>query len=254
MGDMTMNRLQNKVAIITGGASGIGEATAILMAQEGAKVMIGDYNLEQAKAVAEKIKANGGEASAMFLNALEKESIKELIDKTVETYGKLDIIHNNVGGTNPQRDLDIVNMDENEWHRGFQLNIDSVMYGCRYAIPYMQKNGGGSIINTTSMAGLNGDFMRTTYGASKAGVVSLTRYVAVQYGKQNIRCNAVAPGLIMTPAAINHVPDVMKELFLKHNAVPYHGEPNDIAYTVLFLASEESKFINGHPLPQWFGL
>ena len=134
-----MNRLKDKVAIITGGASGIGEATAILMAQEGASVMIGDYNLEQANTVAETINKNGGTASAMFLNALEKESIKELIDQTVQTYGKLDIIHNNVGGTNPQADLDIVNMDEEEWHRGFQLNIDSVMYGCRYAIPYMQK-------------------------------------------------------------------------------------------------------------------
>lgn len=243
-----MSRLQDKVAIITGGASGIGEATAILMAREGAKVMIGDYNLEQANAVAEQIKKNGGEASAMFLNALEKESIKELIDRTVECYEKLDIIHNNVGGTSPRLDLDIVNMDENEWHRGFQLNLDSVMYGCRYAIPYMQVNGGGSIINTSSMAGFNGDFMRTAYGASKAGVVSLTRYVAAQYGKQNIRCNAVAPGLIMTPAAINHVPEVMKELFLKYNALPYHGEPNDIAYTVLFLASEESKFITGQTI------
>ena len=213
-----MNRLKDKVAIITGGASGIGEATALLMAREGASVMIGDYNLEQANAVAEKINKNGGTASAMFLNALEKESIKNLIEQTVQTYGKLDIIHNNVGGTNPQADLDIVNMDEKEWHRGFQLNIDSVMYGCRYAIPYMQKNGGGSIINTTSMAAFNGDFMRTTYGSSKAGVVSLTRYVAAQYGKQNIRCNAVAPGLIMTPAAIHHVPDFMKELFLKFNA------------------------------------
>ena len=243
-----MNRLKDKVAIITGGASGIGEATAILMAREGASVMIGDYNLEQANAVAEKINKNGGTACAMFLNALEKESIKNLIEQTVQTYGKLDIIHNNVGGTNPQADLDIVNMDEKEWHRGFQLNIDSVMYGCRYAIPYMQKNGGGSIINTTSMAAFNGDFMRTTYGSSKAGVVSLTRYVAAQYGKQNIRCNAVAPGLIMTPAAIHHVPDFMKELFLKFNALPYHGEPNDIAYTVLFLASDESKFITGQTI------
>ena len=90
--------------------------------------------------------------------------------------------------------------------------------------------------------------MRTTYGSSKAGVVSLTRYVAAQYGKQNIRCNAVAPGLIMTPAAIHHVPDFMKELFLKFNALPYHGEPNDIAYTVLFLASDESKFITGQTI------
>ncbi len=241
-------RLKNKTAIVTGGASGIGEATAILMAQQGANVMIGDYNLEQAQAVAEDIKINGGRAEAMFLNAMEKESIKELIEKTVEIYGKLDVLHNNVGGTNPQADLDIVNMDEEEWHKGITRNLDSVMYGCRYAIPYMQKNGGGSIVNTASMAAFKGDFMRTVYGSAKAAVVNLTQYVAVQYGKQNIRCNAVAPGLIMTPAAQKHVPDFMKDLFIKFNVLPYHGEPKDIAYTVLFLASDESKFITGQTI------
>lgn len=243
-----MGRLQDKVAVVTGGASGIGEASAKLMAKEGAKVVVADYNLEGAKRVEEEIKGFGGEAVSIHLNALEKESIKEMIDFAVKKYSKIDILHNNVGGTNPQKDLDVVTLDEEEWKRGFQLNIDSVMYGSRYAIPYMIKNGGGSIINTASMSGFSGDFMRSAYGASKAAVISLTRYIAVQYGKLNIRCNTVAPGLIMTPAAIKHVPQVMKDLFIKHNSLPYHGEPNDIGHTVVFLASDESKFITGQTI------
>lgn len=243
-----MKRLEGKVAIVTGGASGIGAATARLMAQEGASVVVADYNLDGAKEVAESIKNLDGIVSAYYVDALESESIKDLIDFTVEEYGRIDILHNNVGGTNPQKDLDVVTMDLEEWNRGFKLNIDSVMYGCRYAIPHMVKTGGGSIINTTSMSGLNGDFMRSTYGSSKAAVINLTKYVAVQYGKANIRCNAVAPGLIMTPAAEKHVPDFMKELFLKHNSLPYHGEPDDIGNTVLFLASDEAKFITGQTI------
>jgi len=243
-----MKRLQDKVAIITGGASGIGRSTALLMADHGATVVVADYNIEGAKEVAELIKNKGGIVSAFHLNAMEKESIKELIEFTVETYGDIHVLHNNVGGTNPQKDLDVVTMDEDEWKRGFQLNIDSVMYGCRFAIPHMIKSGGGSIINTTSMSGFSGDFMRSAYGSSKAAVISLTRYVAVQYGKQNIRCNGGSTGLIMTPAAEKHVPDFMKELFLKHNSLPYHGAPDDIGYTVLFLASDEARFITGQTI------
>lgn len=243
-----MGRLENKVAVVTGGASGIGEASAKLMALEGAKIVVADYNTEGAERVVREIELSGGEASAVHLNALDKESIKGMIDFAIEKYSKIDILHNNVGGTNPQKDLDIVSMDVEEWKRGFQLNIDSVMYGSRYAIPHMIKNGGGSIINTASMSGFSGDFMRSAYGSSKAAVISLTRYIAVQFGKANIRCNTVAPGLIMTPAAVKHVPQVMKDLFIKHNSLPYHGQPNDIGYTVLFLASDESKFITGQTI------
>lgn len=243
-----MGRVSGKVALITGGASGIGLATAKLLAKEGAKVVIGDFNIEGAEQAAKEIIASGGEAAAIFLDAGNAESIEEAVEITVSTYSKIDILFNNVGLTNLQKDLDVVNMDLDEWDRLMNVNLKSVLLGSRYAIPHMQKNGGGSIINTTSMAGFASDAIRSAYGASKAGVVSLTGYIATQYGKDRIRCNAVAPGLILTPAAEKNLPPQVLEIFKKYNALPYNGEPDDIAYTVLFLASDESKYITGQTI------
>ncbi|MFS0783645.1 SDR family NAD(P)-dependent oxidoreductase [Bacillus sp. 1P06AnD] len=243
-----MGRVQGKVALVTGAASGIGLSAATLMAQEGAKVVIADFNIEGAKEAAEHIKNNGGEATAVFLDASKEESIKEAVDFTVETYGKIDVLYNNVGMTNLKKDLDAVNMDLDEWDRLMNVNAKSVLLGARFAIPYMKKAGGGSIINTVSMAAFAGDSVRTAYGASKAAVANLTKYIAAQYGKDHIRCNGVAPGLILTPAAKNNMPAEMLAIFEKYNKVPYHGEANDIGYTVLFLASDESKFITGQTI------
>ncbi|WP_026559819.1 SDR family NAD(P)-dependent oxidoreductase [Bacillus sp. J37] len=243
-----MTRVEGKVALVTGGASGIGLSSARLLAKEGAKVVIGDYNLEGAKEAAKEIEKSGGTASAIFLDVSIEESIKEAIEYTVNTYGKINVLFNNVGLTNLQKDLDVVNIDLNEWDRLMNINTKSVLLGSRYAIPYMKGAGGGSIINTTSMAGFASDAIRTAYGASKAAVVSLTSYIATQYGKDGIRCNAVAPGLILTPAAKNNLPKEVQDIFLKFNALPYNGEPDDIGYTVLFLASDESKYITGQTI------
>lgn len=128
------------------------------------------------------------------------------------------------------------------------VNLKSVLLGSRYAIPQKAKAGGGSIINTASMAGFVGDPIRSAYGASKAAVVNLTRYIATQYGKDKIRCNAIAPGLILTPAAKNNLTPEMLAIFEKYHALPYHGEAEDICYTALFLASDESKFITGQTI------
>ncbi|MDY0409365.1 SDR family NAD(P)-dependent oxidoreductase [Virgibacillus soli] len=243
-----MGRVQDKVALITGAASGIGLATAKLMAKEGAKVVIADFNIEGAKEVAAEIKAEGGEATAVFLDAGQEDSIKEAVEFTVNTYGTITVLYNNVGLTNLKKDLDVVNMDLDEWDRLMNINLKSVLLGSRFAIPHMIKAGGGSIINTASMAGFASDSIRSAYGASKAGVAHLTKYIATQYGKDNIRCNAVAPGLILTPAAENSLPPAMLEIFKKYNALPYNGEPNDIGYTVLFLASDEAKYITGQTI------
>lgn len=243
-----MGRLQNKVALITGAASGIGRASAELMAQEGAKVVIADFNVEGAKKVAENIKKSGGEATGIFLDAGKEESIKEAVDTTVDAYGTINILYNNVGLTNLQKDLDVVNMDLDEWDRLMNVNTKSVLLGSRFAIPYMKEAGGGSIINTASMAAFASDAIRSAYGASKAAVVNLTKYIATQYGKDNIRCNAVAPGLILTPAAEDNMPQPVIDIFQKFNALPYHGEPEDIGYTVLFLASDEAKYITGQTI------
>ncbi|KZN98421.1 SDR family NAD(P)-dependent oxidoreductase [Bacillus badius] len=243
-----MKRVEGKVALVTGGASGIGLSAATLMAKEGAKVVIADFNVEGAKEAAENIKKQGGEAAAVFLDAGNEDSIKAAVDFTVENYGTITVLFNNVGLTNLQKDLDVVNIDLEEWDRLMNVNTKSVLLGSRFAIPHMIKAGGGSIINTASMAAFAGDSLRSAYGASKAAVVNLTRYIAAQYGKENIRCNAVAPGLILTPAAKQNMPEAVLDIFSKFNALPYHGEADDIGYTVLFLASDESKFITGQTI------
>src|SRR5699024_8730789 len=248
VGVILMGRLEGKVALITGGASGIGLSTAKHMAKEGAKVVIGDFNEEGAKQAANEIIADGGEASGIFLDASVQESIKDAIDYTVNKYNSLTILYNNVGLTNLQKDLDVVNIDLDEWDRLMNVNLKSVVVGTNYAIPHMKAAGDGSIINTASMAAFASDSIRSAYGASKAAVVHLTKYIATQYGKDNIRCNGVAPGLILTPAAERNMSADVLEIFKKFNALPYNGEPDDIGYTVLFSASDESKYITGQTI------
>lgn len=245
---MKVGRVKDKVALLTGSASGIGLSSANLLAKEGAKVVIADFNEEAAKKVADNINAQGGEAAAIFLDAGDGDSIKAAVDFTIEQFGKLNILFNNVGLTNIQKDLDVVNIDEDEWDRLLNVNLKSVLYGSKYAIPHMIEAGGGSIINTASMAAFASDSIRLAYGASKAGVVNMTKYIATQYGKDNIRSNGIAPGLILTPAAERNMTDELLDTFGKYNALPYHGEADDIGYTVLFLASDESKFITGQTI------
>lgn len=182
------------------------------------------------------------------MDATKEESIKEAVEFTVNAYGSLTIMFNNVGGTNLKKDLDVVNMDLDEWDRLMNMNLKSVLIGARFAIPHMQKEGGGSIINTASTAAIAGDSICSAYGAYGTAVTGLTRYIATQYGKDKIRCNAIAPGLILTPAAKRSLPDEVREIFMKYNALPYHGEPEDIGNTVLFLASDDSKFMTGQLL------
>ena len=243
-----MERVKDKVALVTGGASGIGLSAASLLAKEGAKVVIADFNVEGAKEAAENIVSQGGEAVGIFLDAGDENSIKEAVEFTVKHYGKVSILFNNVGLTNLQKDLDVVNLDLEEWDRLMNVNVKSVLLGSRFAVPHMVEAGGGSIINTASMAGFTGDAVRSAYGTSKAAVVNLTKYIAAQYGKDKIRCNAIAPGLILTPAAERNMSGEVLDIFAKYNALPYHGEPDDIGYTVLFLASDESKFITGQTI------
>ncbi|MGG3801892.1 SDR family NAD(P)-dependent oxidoreductase [Metabacillus fastidiosus] len=243
-----MNRVKNKVALITGGASGIGLSAATLLAKEGAKVVIADFNIEGAKEAAQSLVKEGYEASAIFLDAGDAKSIEAAVEFTVEQYGSLTVLFNNVGLTNLRKDLDVVNIDLDEWDRLVNVNLKSVLLGSRFAIPHMQKAGGGSIINNASMAAFASDQTRTAYGATKAGVANMTKNIATQYGKDKIRCNAVAPGLILTPAAKSNMPQEMLDIYSKFNALPYHGEADDIGYAVVFLASDESKFMTGQTL------
>ncbi|SHF03990.1 NAD(P)-dependent dehydrogenase, short-chain alcohol dehydrogenase family [Seinonella peptonophila] len=243
-----MGRLQEKVAIVTGAASGIGLATAKLMASHGAKVVAADINFDGVKKVVEEIRQAGGDAISVSVNALEEESIQEMITIAKVTYRKVDILFNNVGGTKADKDHAIVDLDKETWDFAFRLNLRSIGYGCKHVIPHLIENSGGSIINTASMAGILGDLDSSAYGSVKAGVISLTRYVATQHGKQGIRCNAVAPGLILTPATEAYFTEEVKQRFVRHNVLNRLGKPEDIAQTVLFLASDASSFITGQTI------
>ncbi|MFD7749957.1 SDR family NAD(P)-dependent oxidoreductase [Streptomyces sp. NPDC059698] len=243
-----MHRLQDKVAVITGAGSGIGRAAAQLMSAQGARVVVADYDTQAAQETARLITAAGGTALPLTVNVLEENSITTMIDATVEEYGALHVLCNHVGGTNPRTDLDLLRMDMDEFDRAITLNMRSTLLGSRHAIPHMIRAGGGSIINTASVAALVGDVLQTAYGAVKAAVVSITKSTAAQYGPKNIRCNAIAPGAVMTPALENNLPQEVIESLKAGNALPYLGSPEDIAHTMVFLASEESRYLTGQLL------
>ena len=240
-------RLEGKVAIVTGAAMGIGQASALLMAREGARVVVADLNLEAARATVDRIASAGGTAIAVHLDAMDESSIEAMLHRTREAYGALHVLYNNVGGTDTSRDNSVVEMDWSYWNTAITLNLGSTVYACRCAIPLMIASGGGSIVNTSSMVALSGDVRPTAYAAAKGGVISFTRFVATQYGRQGIRCNAIAPGLILTPRATPR-PQAVLDIFERHTLVPQHGRPEDIAYTALFLASDESRFITGQTI------
>ncbi|MFC6619145.1 SDR family NAD(P)-dependent oxidoreductase [Deinococcus radiophilus] len=240
-----MGRVEGKVALVTGAASGIGLSAATLMAQEGAKVVLADLNEAAAQQAAARIREAGGQAQATTLNATERASVQAAVDFTAETFGGLNIMVNNVGGNRPDTDLDTLHITDEAWDFALLLNATATLYGCQAALPHLLAAGGGSIVNTASMAHRGGDLVRIGYTAGKAAVVAMTRSMAAQYGKQGVRCNSVSPGLVLTPAAEQHLPQAFKDMWSGYNAVPDVGRPDDIGYTILFLASDEARHITG---------
>ena len=193
-----MNRLQGKVALITGGAGGIGSATAERFAAEGARVVVADIRDDEARAVA---KAVGGGAIGIHYDGGDDASVKAGVDEAVARFGRLDILHNNhamlSGGQG--HDSDVIGTELAVWEKSLNVSLTGYFLGCKYAIPHMIAGGGGSIINMTSTSALTSNYTHVAYGAAKAGVIALTRSVAANHGRQGVRCNAIAPGLIVTP-------------------------------------------------------
>ena len=244
-------KLDGRVAVVTGSASGIGRATARALAAEGAAVVVADRNAEGAEAVAAEIEAAGGTASAQHADVAEEADIVAMIEAAVSRHGGLDILHNNAAAADPEamsRDLAVTDLDAAAWDRILQVNLRGPMLGCKHAIPHLLARGGGAIINTSSASGLVGDLVRAAYGASKAGLDSLTRYVATQYGRQRIRCNSVAPGVTDTPALRANVPPEQIAIYENSALLPRLGRPEDIAAMVVFLASEDGSYITGQTL------
>jgi NAD(P)-dependent dehydrogenase (short-subunit alcohol dehydrogenase family) len=218
-----MRRLEGKVAVITGGAGGLGSATAERFASEGATVVIADIVDGPAQEVATRL---GNGSIGLHFDCGDPASIEAGIEETVRRFGKIDILFNNAAA--------VLVMN---------INVRGVMLGCKYAIPHMERNGGGSIINTASDSGLAGDNIRIAYGTSKAAVIGLTKYVAAQHGRQGIRCNAILPGPIMN-SNLAQFPDLVERIS-RQALTPRIGKPADIAAMAAFLAADESEYITG---------
>lgn len=243
----TMRRLEDRIAIVTGGAGGIGEATARRLTDEGAKVIVADIDGAGAERVASQL---GSGASAFQFDAGAADSIQALIEAATSRHGRLDILHNNAALTTPEvvrSDTTAPEISLEVWDAVMNVNLRAYLVACKFAIPLMLENGGGAIINTASGSGLVGDLSRIAYGTSKAGIMSLTRYVATQHGRQGIRCNAIAPGLIVTQSTRAAVPELLS-IIAKHVLTPRLGKPEDVAALVAFLASDEAGFINGETI------
>jgi NAD(P)-dependent dehydrogenase (short-subunit alcohol dehydrogenase family) len=242
---MTMGRLAGKIAIITGAAAGIGRATALRVAAEGARTVVADLNATGAKQVAEAISAAGGEALAVQADLGDVDSVRAMVEAAVTAYGGLDILHNNAAATvlAATKDLPVSAADPEVWDETMRVNLRGALVAIQAAVPHMIACGGGSVINTASGAGLTGDLRPPAYGASKAALVSLTRYAAAEFGKQGVRCNAISPGFIV----IGEKPgrEAVHATMLRHALTPRLGRPEDIAALVVFLASDESAFITG---------
>ncbi|QUW20775.1 SDR family oxidoreductase [Sporosarcina sp. Marseille-Q4063] len=243
-------RLQDKVAVVTGAGSGMGEATAILFAQSGAKVVATDINEEAVQAVVAKITEAGGEAIAVKHNVANKEDWKTVYAQTTDQFSKLDILVNNAGISFSK---DFLEQTEEDWARLYAINVNSVMFGMQLAIPLMIENNGGSIVNISSTAALTGMSGAGGYTASKGAVRSITKAAAVDYGKQGIRVNSIHPGYIVTPMSAPYM-DQYKDYFLSQIATPDLGNAEDVASAILFLASDEAKHISGVELPVDGGL
>jgi len=237
-------RVEGKIALVTGGAAGIGRETARTLAREGAEVVVADIDLDRAKQVADEI---GARASALHFDATDAASIEALVAEVIGRHGRIDVVHNNAALVGPDAwftDGSVVDTSIEMWDRAFATNVRSIFVMCKNVLPHMAAAGRGSIVNMASVAGLRGSPALTAYGSSKAAVIGLTRYVAAQHGKQGVRCNAIAPGVIRTQQLLDAVPDLPAQA-LAGVAAPRVGEPSDIANMVLFLASDDSEFVNG---------
>lgn len=236
-------RLQNKVAIITGGARGIGRATAEIFSREGAKIIIWDM-LEEGEQTARTLRESGGIAEFMKLSVTDAPSLETAAQYVIEKYGQIDILINNAGIT---RDKTLLKMSAPEWQQVIDVNLTGVFNCTKAVVPYMVTRKYGRIICASSVVGVHGNFGQTNYAATKAGVIAMCRTWAKELGPKGITANAVAPGFIHTDMT-DAIPEEVRQATIQTIPVKRMGEPEDIAYAYLFLASDEASFVNGQVL------
>ncbi|MDE6652589.1 MAG: SDR family oxidoreductase [Paramuribaculum sp.] len=243
-----MESLKGKVAFVTGATAGIGLACAEALAERGAKVTVASRTKAKVDVTVENLCKKGYEVRGAILDASDIESCSRAVVDTLREMGRIDILVNNAGGTDLKKDTPVEELDLGYFREVMNLNVLSTLAIIKASLPSMVARKSGSIINIASIGGITGDFRGTYYGIAKAGIINLTKYVATQYGKQGIRCNAVAPGIVMTGAVTDNLPEAVRKIFQQQNALDYLGQPEDIAETVAFLAGDGSKYITGQTI------
>jgi NAD(P)-dependent dehydrogenase (short-subunit alcohol dehydrogenase family) len=247
-------RLENKVAIITGAGQGIGEATALRMAEEGAKLVVSDINEETGEAVAGGLRDQGAEAVFVRADVSALQDVKDLMAATKDAYGRLDVLHNNAGvhETNFTGDAESHRLDEEIWDKVVAINLKGTWMCSKYAAPLLADSGGGAIVNAASIGGMVGYPMGGAYGPSKAGVIQLSRVMAIELAPQAIRVNSYAPGNTDTPMVQKYYAsgspeeqEMIKQQLLGTHLIPRMPEPREVANLVVFLASDEASMITG---------
>ena len=244
-----MGRLDGKVALITGGASGMGMVASQLFASEGAKVVLTDIGDEAGEQVAEKIRADGGEAIYVHADVSSEMDAKQMVDAAVRNYGKLTVLYNNAG-VMLHADGSVHSTDETVWDLTLGINVKGVAHGCKYGIPAMIESGGGSVINVASfVAWMGAATSQTAYTASKGAVLAMTREIAVEYARKGIRCNALCPGPIETELLRTLLSDeVKRQRRFVHIPMGRLGKAEELAKAALFLASDDSSYMTGASL------
>jgi NAD(P)-dependent dehydrogenase (short-subunit alcohol dehydrogenase family) len=244
-----MNGLKGKRIIIAGGASGIGAATAERLAAEGAQIVVGDINTDGAKTTASRIADAGGTALAVEFDLGDPASVRALIDTSVTEFGGIDGLFNVAADVSAEvlgRDGDLLDMDPSVWRRTFEVNLTGYAHTARAVLPLMLEQGGGAIVNTSSMSAHVGDRERAAYQSSKAGINALTRHIASRWGKQGVRCNCVSPGVVLTESAEKMALNADNlAAALQHLPSPRFGKPDDIAAVAAFLLSDDAEWVNG---------
>ena len=241
-------RLKDKVILVTASTRGIGQAISKACAREGGIVYMAARNLERAQAEADKLNSQGFRVRCVYNDATQPETFTFMVEETVRDAGRIDVLVNNFGASNPGKDLDFLNTDPDVFMSTVQLNLRSVYMASQAAAKHMAAQGGGSIVNISSVGGAVPDISQIAYGTSKAAINYLTKLIAVHGAKNHIRCNAVLPGMIATEAVESHLSEEFRRLFLTHIPLNRMGLPEEIAEAVIYFASDASAYTTGQTL------